>query len=319
MRLPGPILLAATVALAASGCGGGGGPGTQTEPAAIALGRPGSAWSGLDARARRDTLKACRLAAAVQAATPPSAASAPYFSDRYRAIQRLDERALGVGIDRFFAGFARDDETLMAGCVAVATRLADVEAVTRPPHAELSLPVSSRKGPFTLTVSRSVTQLAGRVTPADARLTLERPSDRARTTARWRIVRRGDAVRVALHGLPLGVSYLRVVVAGPTGTSRRLLVITRKHASRVPPPRTFAPFVVDGTGSRTFAVLDVPRPAVATVRSGAPLAISSSHTLLLTHTGGRGASRHTIAPGLYRDVRIAAAGTWSLRLAPEGG
>ena len=81
-----------------------------------------------------------------------------------------------------------------------------------------------------------------------------------------------------------------------------------------PPPRTFQPIVLHGTGSRTLSVLDVPRRAVATVRSAAPLALSSSHTLLLTHRKGR--MTQQIAPGLYRDVRIAAAGTWSLRLAP---
>jgi hypothetical protein len=313
MRYAAPTLLAA-VALAAAGCGGGDGGEPTATQTAVQLGRPGSAWGALQGPARREALKDCRLAAAVTAATPADASTAPYFSDRYRAIQRLDEVRLGVGVDRFFAGSARDGQTLQAGCTAVATRLAHVAAVARRPHAELSLPVASRKGPFTLTVSSSTTRISGRVTPANAEIRLVRPADRSRTPATWTTRRRGDGVTFTLRDLPLGVTYLRVEVRGPTETSRRLLVITRKRASRVQPPRTFQPIVLNGTGSRTFSVLDVPRRAVATVRSSAPLALSSSHTLLLTHRRGR--MTQTIAPGLYRDVRIAAAGTWSLRLAP---
>jgi hypothetical protein len=308
--------LLAAAALAAAGCGGGGSDRqTVAQETAVQLGRPGSAWSALKGPARIEALKDCRLAAAVAAATPADAATAPYFSDRYRAIQRLDEVRLGVGLDRFFAGTRRDDETLQAGCTRVATRLADVAAVARRPHAELSLPVAARtKGPFSLTVSTADTRITGRVTPSDASIRLVRPADRSRTPATWTTRRRGDGVTFDLRGLPLGVTYLRVEVSGPTGSSSRLLVITRKHASRLQPPRTFVPIVLNGTGSRTLSVLDVPRRAIATVRSNAPLALSSSHTLLLTHRKGR--MTQTIAPGLYRDVRIAAAGTWSLRLAP---
>jgi hypothetical protein len=122
-------------------------------------------------------------------------------------------------------------------------------------------------------------------------------------------------VTFALRGLPLGLSYLRVRVRGSTGESRRLLVISRTHAMRGQPPRTFVPITLSGTGSRTLSVLDVPVEANATVQSDAPLALSSSHTLLLTHRKGR--LSQTIAPGLYRDVRIAAVGSWSLRLAPR--
>jgi hypothetical protein len=315
MRRTGLTLLAAA-AVWAAGCGGGGGGGTPTaEHTVVQLGRSGSVWATLTGPARTEALKDCRLAAAVAAATPADAATAPYFSDRYRAIQRLDEAKLGVGLDRFFGGTRRDGETLQQGCTAVATRLADVAAVARHPHAELSLPVSSRKGPFTLTVSSATTQITGRVTPSDATVTLERPPDRSRTPATWTTRRRGDAVRFSLRGLPLGVSYLSVRVSGSTGSSDRLLVITRTHPMHGRPPRTFLPIVLDGTGSRTLSVLDVPVAATATVRSSAPLALSSSHTLLLTHRRGR--TTQTIAPGLYRDVRIAAAGTWSLRLAPR--
>lgn len=312
MRARALILLALAMA-AAPGCGGDG-----TKPPAaetvVQLARPGAGWAVLKGAARREALKDCRLAAAVTAATPNDAATAPYFSDRYRAIQRLDENALGAAVDRFFAGTRRDGQSLQTGCTAVATRLAKVDEVARRPHVELSLPVSSRKGPFTLTVSTSAATISGRVTPSSATAALVRPGDRSRTPATWSAERVGDGVTWALRGLPLGVSYLRVDVHGPTGSSQRLFVITRKHATGTHAPRTFQPIVLHGTGSRTLNVLDVPRRAVATVRSAAPLALSSSHTLLLTHRKGR--MTQEIAPGLYRDVRIAAAGTWSLRLAP---
>lgn len=314
MRHAGLTLMAAA-ALCAAGCGGGGGGAPTAEQAAVQLGRPGTAWETLKGPVRTEALKDCRLAAAVTAATPADAATAPYFSDRYRAVQRLDEAKLGLGLDRWFAGTRRDGQTLQAGCTAVATRLADVAAVARHPHAELSLPVSSREGPFTLTVASATAQITGRVTPADAAVTLERPRDRSRTPATWTTRRRGDAVTFALRGLPLGLSYLRVRVRGSTGESRRLLVISRTHAMRGQPPRTFVPITLSGTGSRTLSVLDVPVEANATVQSDAPLALSSSHTLLLTHRKGR--LSQTIAPGLYRDVRIAAVGSWSLRLAPR--
>jgi hypothetical protein len=314
MRARALILPALATAAAAAGCGGGDGTKPPAAQTVVQLGRPGSAWPALTGPARREALKDCRLAAAVSAATPDDAATAPYFSDRYRAIQRLDENALGVAVDHFFAGTSRDRTSLQAGCTAVATQLAKVDEVARRPHVEMSLPVSSRKGPFTLTVSTSTTTISGRVTPSSAEATLVRPGDRSRTPASWTNRRIGDGVTWTLRGLPLGVSYLRVDVHGPTGSSQRLLVVTRKHASRTHPPRTFQPIVLNGTGSRTLNVLDVPRRAVATVRSTAPLALSSSHTLLLTHRKGR--KTYQIAPGLYRDVRIAAAGTWSLRLAP---
>jgi hypothetical protein len=311
---PRALTLVAVATAAATGCGGGEGSEPPSAQTVVQLGRPGSAWPALRGPARREALKDCRRAAAVSAATPDDAATAPYFSDRYRAIQRLDENALGLAVDRFFAGTARDRQTLQAGCTAVASQLAKVDQVARRPHVEMSLPVSSREGPFTLTVSSPTATVAGRVTPSNAKAMLVRPGERSRNPATWTNRRIGDGVTWSLRGLPLGVSYVRVDVHGPTGSSQRLLVITRKHASRTPPPRTFQPIVLNGTGSRTLSVLDVPRRAVATVRSAAPLALSSSHTLLLTHRKGR--MTQQIAPGLYRDVRIAAAGPWSLRLAP---
>jgi len=281
------------------------------------LDRPAAVWTTFKRKDRTEAVKDCRLAAAVRAATPDHAPAMPYFSDRYRAIQRLDVHDVGLGLDRLVAGAASRDQTLGQACTAVAFELADITEVARRPHVEFSLPVAARRGPYTLTIDTPMIRLAGRVVPSGARLTLERPPDRSATRARWTIARAGDAFTIDLHDVPLGVSYLNVVVGGPTGRSERLLSITRRRPSNARPPRTFQPFVIHGDGPKTFSVLDIPTAATATVRSTGPLLLSSSRTLLLTHTGTPVARRTAIAPALYRDVRIAAAGPWTLRLAPR--
>jgi hypothetical protein len=109
---------------------------------------------------------------------------------------------------------------------------------------------------------------------------------------------------------------VRVVVDAPGGRAGRLLVITRKGAPRGGPARTFHPIVLEGTGSRVLPALPIPVPAVATVRTqGTALALVASDTLILAHRAGHRAPS-PVAPGAYRNVVVAAAGPWTLTIAP---
>ncbi|QEC46678.1 hypothetical protein FSW04_03155 [Baekduia soli] len=309
-------VLPALVAVAV-GCGGGSSGRTDTAQQALQLGRPGSAWRALTPAQQLDAVKDCRLGAAVAASTASGSGPA-FFSDRYRAIQRLQESTLTTALDRWFAAAGHAGQSLQEGCTAVAERLADIPSVARRPHVEFALPVTGGKGPLGLEVAGPDIELVGRVSPSGARVTLSRPGDRARSTATWRIDQRGDTVRVSLRSIPLGVSYLRVDVAGP-GVRRagRLLVIDRSHAPSRRPPRTFAPVLLRGTTSRTLSVLYIPRAARATVRSDGPVTLTASGSLLVAHRPGP-TTTATIRPALYHDVRIAAAGPWVLRIEPVG-
>jgi hypothetical protein len=309
-----PVTAAAAAALLAVGCGGS--SGEQPTVGGEQLARPGADWNGLSPQQRLEAVKDCRLAAAVTAGRAEGSVAAPFFSDRYRAVERVAISTLGDALTRFFAGTAHDRQTVQRACTTVALRLARIAVVARRPHVEFSLPVSGKDGPFTLTVASPTVRLVGRLSPDGARLTFTRPADRARSTARWTVRHKGDSASVTLRDVPLGVSYLRVVVSGPTGTARRLMVITRTHASTRRPPRTFQPVDMHGTVSKTLSVLYVPQEAVALVRSRSPLAISTSDTLVLTHTGSTRLRSTRIRPGLYRDVRIAAGGEWSVRIEP---
>jgi hypothetical protein len=308
-------LVPLTLAVAAvAGCGGSGSAMTATTPR---IDIPGARWAKLSDGEQRETVLDCRLATAVRVARSDGAPGVPLFSDRYRAVQRLDEGTLNTELDRWFADPAHGGQTVRQACAAIALRRADIGELAQRPHVEFGVPVTTRRGPLELSLDEPSIVLTGRLSPARARLTLERPADRARSTARWTIRQRGDAVTVALRGVPLGVSYLQVNVDAPTGRAARLLVVTRSRTPSARPPRTFAPVSLKGTTSRTLSVLDIPRPAIATVRSAFPLAVSTSRTLLLAHSGGRSSTAPVrVRPGLYHDVRIAATGPWTLRIVP---
>ena len=300
------------VAAALSGCGGSGTATSTTSNTDAA----GSRWSQLSASEQRDAVLACRLATAVRVGGAGGAPGLPLFTDRYRAVQRLDQGMLNTALDEWFAEPAHRRETIGHACTTLALRFADVAALARRPHVEFAMPVVSRRGQLDVAADQPAVVLSGRLSPSGARLTLGRPADRARSTARWTIRRQGDAVRIAIDNLPVGVSYLEVDVAAASAHGRRLLVITRSPTSRTGPPRTFAPVDLEGTTSRTLPVLYIPRPAIATVSSASPVALSSAHTLLLAHAGGTSSTRVRVDAGLYHSVRIAAAGPWTLRIVP---
>ncbi|MDX6701782.1 MAG: hypothetical protein QOF26_2008 [Baekduia sp.] len=304
-------------ALVVAGCGSGGGSGaTTTAPTARMLQGPGASWAGLTPHDRRAAIKACRLQTAVSAAREEGASTAPFYSDRYRAIEQVADGKLGPALDRWFTNPAHDREAVQQGCTTLARGLSNVDAVARRPHVSFALPVTTGDGPFTLKVDEPTAELLGRITPTGTRVSLERPADRSRTTATWTIRRQDDTVRIALRNIPLGVSYVRVVVDGPGGRAGRLLVLTRERASRLGPARTFRPIALHGTGSRTLPVMLIPVRAVATVQTdGTPLALVTDHTLLLAHDAGR-TGPSPISPGAYRAVRVAAAGPWTLKIAP---
>lgn len=311
-RLVAAIVLVPAI-LVAAGCGSS----DDDEPtAAQRLAAPGATWSDLGANDQVTALRACRLDAAVAAATGGGVRSAPYYSGRYDAVAGVDGAQLHVALDAWFAQPDHAQQSIGEGCAKVLQSLVVPQVE---PRADFAYPVATRPTDLYLAVTSDAARLPVRLTPSGARLMIGSAPDRATSTAQATVA--GSAAgtaTVTLRRLPLGVSYLRVRVEAGARSSERLLVVRRSAAPTVQ-AGTFAPITLRGKNSRGIPVLYLPRPAVATVATDdAALSLRSHGALLLTHApGGREAT--TIPAGRYRDVKITTTGQWTIRLLPSAG
>jgi hypothetical protein len=305
-----PTTAACLAALAAASCGGGD-KSALLEPAKVRaiLGKPGSEWQRLSGGERRDALATCRLERAVDLARGEGATQAPYFSSRYTAVMRLRAEELREALRRRFAKPEFRREPIGSGCRAVIDKHVDLPALLSRPYADFASPVAVRRGVLTLDVAGDRTVLRARVAPAGARLRIEHAPGRARTTARWTITHRGAEAIVRLRGIPRGISYLQARV----GSWRRTIVVRGTRAPVLPAPRAFAPIRLRGRGEVGLPTLYVPRPATLLASAeGAPIAVTTGHTLLAAVSGKPGDRIVPLRPGHYRDVRVRSPGRWSL-------
>jgi hypothetical protein len=312
-RLP-PVLTAAAAVLVLAGCGGAA---RRDLTPAQRLAEPGRAWSAMSHADQVATMRSCRLEGAVRAAQDGGIHSAPYFSGRYQAVQDVSGTLLRDELTTWFEQASHGNQTLGRGCATVLARLVDVGSLSAQPRADFAAPVTASSKGLRLDVAGSSIRLAARVAPAGARLTVTPAPGRARSGARARVGRAGDVTTVTLDAIPLGISYLQVTVTDGPRRRQELMIVDGRRAETLPAPRTFAPVVISGQGSRGLTLLYLPQAASATViTDGAPLSLAAGGTVLLAHRYDDREAAVAIDAGRYRNVQVTATGKWSVRIVP---
>jgi hypothetical protein len=299
--------------LVAAGCGG---DGTETT-GAQRLGAAGATWAQLGDGEQRDTLRACRLKAAVAAATAGGVRAVPYYTTRYDAVIDTDGTALHDALNAFFGdtGPGRGHGSIGEGCQSVLAGLAALTPTQAGPLADFAAPVDGRHEELRLQTTQPDVLVDARLTPADARLTLAAAPGRAVSTARVSVAARDGIASVRLQGLPAGVSYLQARVTAGGRTWERLLVVEREDRT-VRRAHTFAPMTLRGDRSRGLRVLNLPVDGRVTIDApAAPLTVATGDALLLAHAADD-RTPQIIPAGRYRDVRIATSGPWTMTIVP---
>jgi hypothetical protein len=242
---------------------------------------------------------------------------APYFSGRYNAVAGVDGDELRKELTAYFRGNRHADETIGTGCSQVLRDELNLNRLAQRSRADFATPVTAVSHALRLNVFGDHVGLQARVSPAHARLDVTPAPGRARSTAHIVVRQNGDRATVALSRIPLGLSYLRVVVRDSGRPWERLLVVRRGPTKKRPTPRTFVPLVISGKGSKGLPILYLPRRAEATVSTqGTPLSLTSGGTVLLAH-GLSDRDRHIrIDAGRYRNVQVTATGEWTIRIVP---
>ncbi|HEU4976061.1 MAG TPA: hypothetical protein VFT50_13285 [Baekduia sp.] len=324
-RTPRPLIAIAAAALGAAALAGGcGGSGDEPPTPAEQLAQPASAWADLSDGDQHDVLHACRLEAAITAAAQqagPAGAAAPQPVARNRAfleVLHLPASDLRDALDGLTASGGPGAQRLGPACLRAAARQIAAAGIGTAPRADFGAPLRTTAEGLRLPVVGGRTAFPVRLTPgAGARLTIGDAPGHAPSGIDVAIARHGDRASVRLTHVPVGTSYLRATVRTARASWHGLITLTGEPADGLRPPRTFAPMVLKGDGSRGFDVVYVPRDARATVTTdGAPLTLSAARTVLLAHPLG-GPRRATAIPaGRYEHVRVRTRGEWSIRIVP---
>jgi hypothetical protein len=313
-RVPAVALALLALGATVAGCGGSAAePQGSAEPLAAA----GADWAGMSDHDQREALRGCRLDAAFAAATSDGVQAPPFRASAYRAYANADGAQLRTALGAWLDVPEHARQTVGAACATVLRDLVASTPATTGPVADFSWPIAARSSDLYLAATGAAMTVPVRLTPAGARLAIGRAPGRAVSTARVTIAARGPIATVRLADIPLGVSYLQVRVQAGADATTRLLVVRRAAVTKpAAHASTFAPITLRGRDSRGLRVLDVPLRAVATVQTDrAALTLSSRGALLLAHAAN-GRETTVIPAGRYRDVAVAATGTWTVRIVP---
>ena len=129
---------------------------------------------------------------------------------------------------------------------------------------------------------------------------------------------RGLDITVDLARIPVGASYLQLILYG-RGTQHTDLIVVRRAGAGQPGSASFSPIRLRGSGSRTIPLLEVPSAAVLTYRSaGLGLGISDARGQLHLATTARTGAL-PVSPAAYRSVVIVADGPWQIVIVPRRG
>ena len=186
------------------------------------------------------------------------------------------------------------------------------------PRAVFAAPATRVNGPIELDIERDSFVMRGRLTAHPARARIVAAPDRAATGLIAAVSVRGLDITVDLARIPVGASYLQLILYG-RGTQHTDLIVVRRAGAGQPGSASFSPIRLRGSGSRTIPLLEVPSAAVLTYRSaGLGLGISDARGQLHLATTARTGAL-PVSPGAYRSVVIVADGPWQIVIAPRRG
>lgn len=303
-------------ALAASGvllgaCSGCGSHAKHAGREVSQLARSGGYWFTLSTPSRFEVVRFCKAPAGIAAARGDRSVPRPYFSDRYRAVQRLAVGTLTAEISRFFAVPTNRSVSIQYACSAVAKRLTTTNAA---PRAVFAPPAVRTNGPVEARTTSDHLRLTGSLTAPATRVRLASARDHLDNGAESKLSVRGLALTLSITHLPVGRSYLELVLEGRGTRNVDALVIEREAPAGA---RSFAPITLSGAGSRSMRRLDIPAAATLSYRADRPgFGVSDSEGRLHLATAAL-AGEIPVERGVYRNLQIVADGAWRLVIAPR--
>jgi hypothetical protein len=305
--------LAAAAVLVATGSGCGSHKRQQGREVSQ-LTRSGYFWLRLDAADRLQLVRFCKAPAGLAVAKGDRSVPVPYFSDRYGEVQQLPVPLLAAQISRFFAQPAHRTASVQLACSTMAQRLTrPTEAV---PRAVFAAPAVRRNGPIEVSTTADHLSLGGTLTKPVTRARVVSAPDRSATGPEARLGVRGLALKLILAHIPLGRSYLQLILEGRRTRHLDVLVVERQTPAS-PTSGSFAPIELSGTGTRTIPRLDVPASATLSYRTDrAGLGISDAAGRVHVATDALSGAI-AIAAGGYSDLQVVADGRWQLVITPR--